>query len=168
LGTTLRAESRAFTHHQNASKLERLARVLRAYEWTDHRAKVARKEDQIAEREHQVDQVRRQKARATREAGITEENRVHVPMQRDREPIKGGRFTRLEEESKEVEKVVIKLRTQTVIREGVIEDEEAAREASGNELCEVCVSLSSRCLFSRWLIYRPARSCTNGKKGRRK
>jgi len=28
----------------------------------DHRAKVARKEDQIAEREHQVDQVRRQKA----------------------------------------------------------------------------------------------------------
>lgn len=155
-------------HHQNTRKLERLARVLRAHEWTDHRAKVARKEDRIAEREHQVGQVRRQKARATREAGVAEENLVYVPMQRDRELMKGGRFTGLEEEAKEVEKVVIKSGTQAVIREGVIEDEEAAREASGTELSEVRVFLSSRRLFSHWLIYRPARSCTNGKKGRRK
>ena len=42
---TLRAERRAFKRYPKASaKLERLAHVLRAYEWTDHRAKVARKE----------------------------------------------------------------------------------------------------------------------------
>jgi len=37
-------ERRVFMQYQKASaELERLASVLRAYEWTDHRAKVARK-----------------------------------------------------------------------------------------------------------------------------
>ena len=52
---TLRAERRAFRPYQKVSaELECLARVLRAYEWTDHRAKVARKEAQIAEREQKL------------------------------------------------------------------------------------------------------------------
>jgi len=135
---TLRAECRAFMQYQKTStELERLARVLRAYEWTDHRAKVARKEAQIAEREHEADQARRDKERATREAGVAEKNRVDVQTQRDRELKKGGKLTRMEEEAKELEKVVIKLRTQTEIKEGTIKDEEAAREASGRELSEV-------------------------------
>jgi chromosome segregation ATPase len=38
---TLRAERRAFMQYQKTNtELERLARVLRAYEWTEHRAKV--------------------------------------------------------------------------------------------------------------------------------
>ena len=64
---TLRAERRAFMQYQKAStELEHLARVLRAYEWTDHRAKVARKEAQIAEREHKLTRrvVRRNERRA--------------------------------------------------------------------------------------------------------
>ena len=69
----------------------------------------------------------------------------------------------LEEEAKEVEKVVIKFGTQAVIREGAIEDEEAAREASGNELSEVRVPFSSR-LFSHWLINLPAKAVLMAKK----
>jgi len=135
---TLRAERRAFMQYQKASaELERLARVLRAHEWTDHRAKVARKEAQIAEREHDVDQARREKERATREAGVAEKNRIDVQTQRDRELKKGGKVTRMEEEAKELEKVVVKLRTQAEIKEGTIKDEEAAREASGREVSEV-------------------------------
>ena len=37
----------------------------------------------------------------------------------------------MEEEAKELGKVMIKLRTQAGIEEGTIEDEEAAREVSG-------------------------------------
>ena len=127
---------------------------------------MARKEDQITERD-QVDQVRRQKGGATGEAGVAEANRVDVPTQRDSEPMTSGRFTQLEEEAKEVEKVVIKLRAQAVIGEGVIENEEAAREASNHELSEVRISFASRrffFFFSHWLVNRPARSCTSGKK----
>ena len=70
---TLRTERRAFMQYQKASaELERLARVLRAYEWTDHRAKISRKEAQIAEKEQEVGQARRDKERAVREAGVAE------------------------------------------------------------------------------------------------
>jgi structural maintenance of chromosome 2 len=54
---TLRAERRAFMQYQKANaELERLARVLCTYEWTDHRAKISRKETQISEKEHEVGQ----------------------------------------------------------------------------------------------------------------
>lgn len=140
---TLRTERRAFIQFQKASaELERLARVLRAYEWTDHRAKVSRKDAQIAEREHDVAQARRDRERAVREAGVAEKNRVDVQTQRDRELKKGGKVTRMQEEAKELEKAVIKLRTQAEIKEGTIKDEEAARDASGRELSDVRAPVS--------------------------
>ena len=46
----------------------------------------------------------------------------------------------MEEETKELDKVVIKLRTQAEIKEGAIKDEEAAREASVRELSQVRAS----------------------------
>jgi structural maintenance of chromosome 2 len=145
---TLRTERRAFMQYQKASaELERLARVLRAYEWTDHRAKISRKEAQIAEKEHEVAQARHDKERAVREAGVAEKNRVDVQTQRDRELKKGGKVTRMEEEAKELEKVVVKLRTQAEIKEGTIKDEETARDASSHELGEVRVSLFSSLIF---------------------
>ena len=146
---TLRTERRAFMQYQKASaELERLARVLRAYEWTDHRAKISRKEAQIAEKEQEVAQARRDKERAVREAGVAEKNRVDVQTQRDRELKKGGKVTRMEEEAKELEKVVVKLRTQAEIKDGTIKDEETARDASERELGEVHVSLFSSLIFS--------------------
>ncbi|KAH9957622.1 hypothetical protein BC827DRAFT_1385516 [Russula dissimulans] len=126
---TLRAERRAF----------RLARVLRAYEWTDHRTKVSCKDAQIGERERDIAQARRDKERAVRDAAVAEKNRGEVQAQRDRDLKKGGKVTRMEEEAKELEKVVIKLRTQAEIKEGTIKDEETAREATGRELSETRV-----------------------------
>ena len=106
-------------------------------EWTDYRSTVARKEAQIAEREHQVDRACSEKERPTREAGVADKNRVGVQTQRDRELKKGGKVTWMREEAQELEKVVIKLRTQAENKEGAIKDEEAARDASGRELSKV-------------------------------
>jgi structural maintenance of chromosome 2 len=139
------------------AELERLARVLRAYEWTDHRAKVSLKDAQISDRERDIAQARREKERAVREAGVAEKNRLDVQAQRDRELKKGGKVTRLEEEAKELEKAVIKLRTQAEIKEGTIKDEETAREASGREVSEVRASVSvstSVIPFSRLLKHK--------------
>ena len=135
---TLRGERRAFMQYQKATaELERLARILRAHEWTDHRAKALRKEDQIAEREREIGQARRDKERAVREAGVAEKNRLEVQTQRDRELKKGGKITRMEEEAKELEKGVIKLRTQVEIKESTIKDEESAQDVSEREFTEV-------------------------------
>jgi hypothetical protein len=43
----------------------------------------------------------------------------------------------MEEEAKELEKVVIKLHMQAVVKEGSIKDKQAARDASAHELSEV-------------------------------
>lgn len=135
---TLRAERRAYMQYQKAgAELERLARVLRAYEWHDHRAKASRKDAQITEREREVAQARHDKERATGEAGVAETNRIDVQTQRDRELKKGGKITKMEEAAKELEKAVVKLRTQAEIKEGTIKDEEAARDASARELSDV-------------------------------
>ena len=60
-----------------------------------------------------------------------------MQIQRDRELKKDGKIRQMEEEVEEVGMVVIKLRIQAEIEEGIINDEEAPREASGLELSEV-------------------------------
>ena len=62
-------------------------------------------------------------------------------MQRDRELKEGGKVTRMEEEAKELEKVVIKLHMQAKIKEGSIKDKKAARDASAHKLSEVRMPL---------------------------
>jgi structural maintenance of chromosome 2 len=167
----LRSERRAFMQYQKANaELERLARVLRAYEWTDHRAKVSRNDALISDRERDIAQARREKERAVREAGVAEKNRLDVQAQRDRELKKGGKVTRLEEEARELEKAVIKLRTQAEIKEGTIKDEESARDASGRELSEVRASVSvstSVIPFSRWLMHKASSKLRSQRKGPR-
>jgi hypothetical protein len=64
-----------------------------------------------------------------------------VPTQRDREPKKAGKVTRMEAEAKEIEIVATKLRPKAEIEEGGIKDEKAARQAPGCELSEVRASL---------------------------
>ena len=93
------------------------------YKWTDHRANVARKDTQIAEREHELDQACCEKERATREAGVAAKDLVDV--QTPSRLKKGGKVTRTEEEVKEVEMVVTKLRTQAGVKDGTIKNEEA-------------------------------------------
>jgi hypothetical protein len=85
--------------------------------------------------------------RAVRDAGVAEKNRVDVQIRRDRQLKKGGKVTRMEE-AKELEKVVVKLRTRAGIKEGIIKDEEPARGASERELGEVRVSLFSSLIFA--------------------
>ena len=71
-------------------------------------------------------------------ASIAEKDRVvQLQTQHDRELKEGGKVTRMEEEAKELEKVVIKLHMQAEIKEGSIKDKKAARDASAHELSEV-------------------------------
>ena len=76
---TFCADRCAFIQYQKAStELEHRARVLRAYEWIDHRNKASRKDAHISEWEQDVVQALRERERATRKAGIAEKNWVDV------------------------------------------------------------------------------------------
>jgi structural maintenance of chromosome 2 len=65
-------------YQKTNTELERLTRVLRAYELTEHRAKASRKDTQIGERERDIAQARRDRERAVREASVPEKDRAEV------------------------------------------------------------------------------------------
>jgi len=69
-----------------------------------------------------------------------EKNWVDIQMQCDRKLKKTRKVTQVEEEAKELGKVVIKLCTKSEIKEGTIKNEEAAWEVSGMSLAR-CMCL---------------------------
>lgn len=145
---TLRQEKRSFLQWQKAcSELERIGRVLRAWEWTDGQNRVAEKTAEIEAKEKEKEAVRKLKAKLAKEMAAAEKDISMVQAQREKEMKKGGKFKRLEEEVGELEKAVVKVRTQVEIKNGTISDEEGKVKGLQRELQEVrqllCLSLTT-------------------------
>ncbi|OBZ73328.1 Structural maintenance of chromosomes protein 2 [Grifola frondosa] len=122
---TLRAEKRSFLQWQKAcTELERIGRVLRAWEWMEGRERVAKKEDEIGAKEKEIIKIRKGKEKYTKEIDAAEKQAEDVHAQRDKELKKGGKFKKLEDEVGELGKVLVKIRTQVEIKNGTIADEE--------------------------------------------
>lgn len=136
---TLREEKRSFLQWQKAcSELERIGRVLRAWEWTDGKQRVDRKEEEIETKEKEIGKTRKGKEKCLREIEAAEKDTEQVQAQRDKELKKGGKYKKLEEVS-ELEKVLVKIRTQVEIKTGTVADEDKKADALQAELKEVCV-----------------------------
>jgi structural maintenance of chromosome 2 len=135
---TLRAEKRSFLQWQKAcSELERIGRVLRAWEWTDAHERAERKQAEMAKKESDVKGAKKEKDRSLKEGEAAERDLEEVTAKRDQEMKKGGKFKKREEEVAELEKVLVKFRTQVDIHEGMIADEEAKVKESEKELADV-------------------------------
>lgn len=135
---TLRAEKRSFLQWQKAcSELERIGRVLRAWEWTEGRERVARKEAEVEAKEKEMVRVRKDKEKCVKEIDAAENDAAEVEAQREKELRKGGKFKKLQDEVAELEKVLVKIRTQVEIKRGTITDEETKVEDLETELKEV-------------------------------
>jgi structural maintenance of chromosome 2 len=114
---TLREEKRAFLQWQKScSELERIGRVLRAWEWTEAKHRVESKEAEVAEKEKDIGKARKGKAKDQKEIEAAEKESEAVVVQRERELKKGGKYKKLEEDVGELEKAVVKLKTQVDLR----------------------------------------------------
>ena len=134
----LRSEKRSFLQWQKAcSELERIGRVLRAWEWTEGRDRVERKQGEIEKKEGEVENVTDGRERAVREGEAAEKDVKDVVKKREEEMRKGGKLKKLEEEVGELEKVLVKVRTQMEIKDGTIKDEENKIRTLGGEQQEV-------------------------------
>lgn len=160
----LREEKRAFVQWQRScTELERIARTLRAWEYTEAHQRVAAKEEEIAAAEKEVATLKKDRKRYEKEIGAAEKEMGQVNAQRDGELKKGGKFKKLEEDVNEYGKDLAKRRTQVEIKTSTIKDEEGKIAASEKELQEVgaendafvyrCLPLSS---FKR--LWRPSAS----------
>jgi structural maintenance of chromosome 2 len=135
---TLRAEKRSFLQWQKAcSELERIGRVLRAWEWTDAHERAEKKQIEIGRREKEMAKFRKDKERLVKEGEAAEKDHEEVNEKRQQELQKGGKFKKREEEVGELEKVLVKIRTQVEIKNGTIVDEDTKMKESERELEEV-------------------------------
>ena len=141
---TLREEKRAFLQWQKScSELERIGRVLRAWEWTEAKERAEKKAREVKQKGKEVSAVQAEKSNYQKEIGAAEKESQNVVAQRERELKKGGKYKKLEEDVSELEKAVVKLKTQVDLKQGTIDDEVKKTSELEAELQEVFRSISS-------------------------
>ncbi|KAL4247183.1 SMC family protein [Abortiporus biennis] len=142
---TLREEKRSFLMWQKAcSELERIGRVLRAWEWTDGKQRVEEKQVEIEEKEEAMGALKEAKRTFSKEIKAAEKDMEEVIAKRDKEMQKGGKFKKLEEEVQELEKELVKIKTQVEIQNQTITDEEGKATGLEKELQEIETSLEEK------------------------
>ncbi|THG98165.1 hypothetical protein EW026_g3966 [Hermanssonia centrifuga] len=133
----LREEKRSFLQWQKAcSELERIGRVLRAWEWKEGKQRVERKDEEIKDKDRETTKVKKEREKYSKEIEAAEKDMEEVVKQREKELKKGGKYKKLEEEVGELEKTLVKIRTQVEIKTTTITDEEGKVTALENELKE--------------------------------
>ncbi|KAF8885194.1 condensin complex subunit SMC2 [Infundibulicybe gibba] len=141
----LRKEKRSYLQYQKtASELERIGRVLRAWEWTDAQERVQKKQDEIEEKKREEGQLKDQKKKAAREGEAAEQDVEDVVKKREAEMSKGGKLKKLEEEVGDLGKKLVKVKTQAEIMEGTIRDDESKVKELQDELQELEKALNEK------------------------
>lgn len=119
-----REEKRMFVRYQKAtSELERAARVLRAHEHWDGTRRAAEKAREAREKQQQAEELVASKGELEQGIKAAEKEMKKIETQRDKELQKGGAFQKLERQVAELDKVVVKLRTQADIKKDTIKSE---------------------------------------------
>ncbi|KAH7910428.1 condensin complex subunit SMC2, partial [Hygrophoropsis aurantiaca] len=142
---TLREEKRSFLQWQKrCAELERLGRVLRAWEWMQANRRVEEAQDEIDKKKEEVETIKAEKTRFIKEGKAAEKLWEEVNAKREAERKKGGKFKKMEEEVAELEKVLVKLRTQIEIQSTQITDDKKHVAERGVELNELQAALSDK------------------------
>ncbi len=121
---TLREEKRSFLQWQKSrSELERVGRLLRAWEWTEGNERVAKKDADINAKKEEIAKTKREKEQMIKEGEAAERGCEEVKKKREAELKKGGKLKKKEEEVAELEKDLVKIKTQADIKKVAISDD---------------------------------------------
>lgn len=121
---TLREEKRSFLQWQKScSELERIGRLLRAWEWTEGVERVAKKDADIEAKKEEIAMTNKEKEKTVRECHAAERDCEEVKKKRETELKKGGKLKKKEEEVAELEKDLVKVKTQADIKKTTIADD---------------------------------------------
>lgn len=146
----LRAEKRSYLEYQKAtSELERLTRLVKAYEWTlavdkAEKAGVNLKEKKRAIEDAKIDVVRGRREVQGMEKEIAEIHKKREKVRRlldwwliKQEMAKGGKVKALTEAVNALERELVKTRTQLEIIEGTLSDDAKRVEGAKKNVEEV-------------------------------
>jgi structural maintenance of chromosome 2 len=139
----LRVEKKVYIEFTKAEKeLEKIGRVLRAWEYSEAQKRVGEKEAEIEEAKQEKKQVEAEIKRATKESQQAEKDLNEVVKKRESEMKKGGKLAKLKDAAEELGKQMVKVRTQAEIKGATIEEEEKALLEIRNEIKNVRLSRS--------------------------
>ncbi|KAF7325946.1 Structural maintenance of chromosomes protein [Mycena kentingensis (nom. inval.)] len=131
----LREEKRKFIAYQKAeSELQRVERVLHAFEWVDSRSRVTKGEDGITKKQAELKEQKENKEELGRELQAAEAEKLSVEKKRDKEKKEGGKLAKLEESAAELDKDLAKVQTQVEIKKDAIKEDEGNVESRKDEL----------------------------------
>ena len=140
-----RAEKRQFLVWQKErAELERIGRMLRAWEWTDAKRKVETAGVDIKAKEAEKEGVDKQRKKLLKDCKAAEKTREEVNEKREAERKKGGKLKKMEEDVAELDKEVEKFRTQIQLANGNIDEETKRVGTSREELQNLHDSLEGK------------------------
>lgn len=136
--TKLRVDKKNFIQYQKAAtELEKIGRVLRAWEYHEAGERVKEKGKEITEAGVQKKEAEAGMKQAAKERQQAEKDHAEVVKKRDAEMKKGGRLAKLKAEAEELGKQMVKIRTQAEIKQATISEEEKGLEGIQAEITNV-------------------------------
>lgn len=141
----LRAEKQQFLAWQKErAELERIGRVLRAYEWTMATRRVQTVDDEIEQKKAEHAGLDKSKKKLLKDLKLAEKEHEDVKARREAELRKGGKLKKLEEEVAELEKELVKFQTQVDLANGNIADEKKSIANDQEQLQELQAALEEK------------------------
>ena len=139
---SLRAKKKSYLQYQRScSELEKMVRVVSAWDWVESTKLAERKVGEIAAKTNEKSGIGRMKEKHIQERDAAEEERETVTAQREKELKKGGRAKKLEENVTKIDMELVKLKTQIELKESSVAGE--AKRVSEHEKEIVNVSFFS-------------------------
>ncbi|KAJ7499399.1 condensin complex subunit SMC2 [Mycena latifolia] len=141
----LRKEKRKFIEFQKAeTELQRIERVLRAWEWAEARQRSEQKRRDIEKKQADIEAHEGKRDTLQGECEAAEGEKKDVEEKRNQEQRKGGKLAKLEEAVAELDKGLVKIRTQVEMKKDSIKDEQGRVTTCGAELTQLETSLAEK------------------------
>ncbi|KAK1922323.1 RecF/RecN/SMC [Papiliotrema laurentii] len=141
----LRAEKRSYLEYQKAtSELERLTRLVKAYEWTLAVDKAEKAAANLKQKQRAIEGAKEEVSRGGREVKGMEKEVEEIQRKREKEMAKGGKIQGLAEAVNALERELVKTKTQLEIIEGTLKDDAKRVEASKTAVQELATSIEDK------------------------
>ncbi|KAJ9117568.1 hypothetical protein QFC22_004418 [Naganishia vaughanmartiniae] len=141
----LREEKRSYLAYQKmTSELERLTRLVKAYEWTLAVKKAETAATELKARQNTVETCRADIERCKKELQRMEKDVADIQKKRDKEMTKGGKIQALAGTVNELDREVVKLKTQLEIKQSSLADEQKRTVAAERNVIEAETALTRK------------------------
>jgi structural maintenance of chromosome 2 len=135
----LRAEKKQWMEYiKTCSQLEKIGRVLRAYEYTEAGKKAAKKAEERAEKEARVGEVEKGKKDLRRAIEKSGDEVKRITEARAKEMKAGGKYQKLEERVSTIGKEMERVKTRVELKEKSVEEEGKRQKKAEEGLQAVC------------------------------